>query len=314
MKQNKIKIVGKMLLFLSIIAAVVTYVNHAYVQTNYYKNLNSCYKFQIVPDEIEVANLGASQAVYGMNYDVYDGYVSMNFALAAQTLEYDYAVLKTYIDKMADQSVIYIPIAVYSMYQQGDEIESIELRYYQFLSNENMPDWNLDDAIIYKYFPCLSAGSDIMYIFHDTEELSEINEKLENTYIEDDESRVCLGIKSAEIHQEYIGKQELSKQYDALIKIIELCKERNVTPILLVTPYTQEYIDALGEDFWTQFRSDLNDLSMEYDCPLYDYTTSEFCQHAEYFNDTTHMNENGSIAFSKDLLERTIMDGYLEEK
>ena len=314
MKRKGLSIVIKAVFFLGVIGAVTGYVSEKYAETLYYKTANGCYKFQNVPLDIEVANLGASQSLYGFEYDVFEGYQAMNFALAAQTFEYDYAIAETYISHIKKGAVMYIPIALYSMYQQGDEIDSIQYRYYEFLPDRNNPGWNFNDAILYEYFPALTAGNNLLKIFNDDTEIPDVDEKLPNGYVQDDEMRVYAGIQAAEIHKEYIGEQKLSKQYLYLVKIIELCQKNDITPIMLVMPYTQEYIDAFDDAFWNKFYKDIQNTSEQYQCELYDYTKSDFCRHPEYFNDTTHMTKKGSIAFSEDILERTISDGYLEEK
>ena len=87
MKRKGLSIVIKAVFFLGVIGVVTGYVSEKYAETLYYKTANGCYKFQNVPLDIEVANLGASQSLYGFEYDVFEDYQAMNFALAAQTFE-----------------------------------------------------------------------------------------------------------------------------------------------------------------------------------------------------------------------------------
>jgi hypothetical protein len=67
------------------------------MQTNYWKLQNSVDKFNAVPHNIQLANLGSSHGTDGFDYTGIP-YRTFNFALGGQHYPYDYAILNQYIN------------------------------------------------------------------------------------------------------------------------------------------------------------------------------------------------------------------------
>ena len=64
---------------------------------------NDEYKFQNVPDGIQICNFGSSHGKDDFNYTQWqDEYTTFNFALVMQTASYDYRILQQYIGKLAE--------------------------------------------------------------------------------------------------------------------------------------------------------------------------------------------------------------------
>ena len=99
-----------------------------------------------------------------------------------------------------------------------------------------------------------------------------------------------------------------------LIDLITLCKERNITPVLITTPYTVYYNQYVSADVLYVFYSVINEIALEYGVSYYDYSHDErFQTNLKYFGDADHLNPDGAVYFT-DLLTEEVAElkAYLE--
>jgi hypothetical protein len=111
---------------------VVFLVNHYYLHTNYFQQqLLPLQKYNHVPANIEVANVGTSHGEYGLNY-ADCGLVGFNFGLSSQHFQYDLRLLKYYRRHFQKNAVLLIPVSYpsFGAYRKED-INAQKLRYYQ---------------------------------------------------------------------------------------------------------------------------------------------------------------------------------------
>ena len=106
--------------------------------------------------------------------------------------------------------------------------------------------------------------------------------------------------------------QEDKKQ--DLINLITLCKERNITPVLITTPFTVYYNQYVSADFMYEFYSVINEIALEYGVSYYDYSHDErFQTNLKYFGDADHLNPDGAAYFTQLLTEEVAeLKAYLE--
>ncbi len=99
-----------------------------------------------------------------------------------------------------------------------------------------------------------------------------------------------------------------------LIDLITLCKERNITPVLITTPYTVYYNQYVSTDFLYEFYSVINEIALEYGVSYYDYSHDErFQTNLKYFGDADHLNPDGAVYFTNLLTEEVAeLKAYLE--
>ena len=99
-----------------------------------------------------------------------------------------------------------------------------------------------------------------------------------------------------------------------LIDLIALCKERNITPVLITTPYTVYYNQYVSADFLYEFYSVINEIALEYGVSYYDYSHDErFQTNLKYFGDADHLNPDGAVYFTNLLTEEVAeLKAYLE--
>lgn len=99
-----------------------------------------------------------------------------------------------------------------------------------------------------------------------------------------------------------------------LIDLIALCKERNITSVLITTPYTVYYNQYVSADFLYEFYSVINEIALEYGVSYYDYSHDErFQTNLKYFGDADHLNPDGAVYFTNLLTEEVAeLKAYLE--
>ena len=99
-----------------------------------------------------------------------------------------------------------------------------------------------------------------------------------------------------------------------LIDLITLCKESNITPVLITTPFTIYYNQYVSADFLYEFYSVINEIALEYGVSYYDYSHDErFQTNLKYFGDADHLNPDGAVYFTGLLTEEVAeLKAYLE--
>lgn len=251
--------------------------------------------------EIQIGNVGSSHGAYDFSYDniMSRGYTCFNFANTSQSYNYDYAVLKEFGHYMADGSVLFIPVSYFSFNNEvvnSTEAEAMSIRYYHFLSPENIPDYDLYVDIVTTRLPILSAGEDILQLFPD------LNTVL-TAHAADDGIDVEEFAKRAQerYSRHFDNKDEyfLQERIDDLYDIINYCKEHNITPVLITTPYSKYYVNPVSQDFLQEFQTTINMISDDTGVNYYDYSHDErFYENLEYFSDSDHLNDAGAVYFT----------------
>ena len=89
-----------------------------------------------------------------------------------------------------------------------------------------------------------------------------------------------------------------------LINIIQLCKSKKVTPVLITTPFTVYYNQYVSDQFLYDFYTTINEIAVTQGVSYYDYSHDErFETNLQYFGDADHLNPKGAIYFTNLLLE-----------
>lgn len=98
-----------------------------------------------------------------------------------------------------------------------------------------------------------------------------------------------------------ISDKDLSVQNGFMSNFLALCKQRNIKVILVNMPLTKRNRDILPEQFYSQFRQNLNDLCNKNDAVYVDLGSSpEFTDND--FWDTAHLNHFGGHKLLKHVL------------
>lgn len=253
--------------------------------------------------EIQIANLGSSHGASDFLYDTVEGitlrgYTCFNFANTSQSFDYDYGMLKEYGENMDVNSVLFLPVSYFSFNNEvpnASEAQAMSLRYYHFLSPENIPDYDPYVDIITNRLPILSAGQDILKLFPD----------LDPVLIAHAEGEGIDAAEFARRSQErysrhFDNKTEyfLPERTEELRAIIDYCKEHRITPVLITTPFSSYYNDLVSQDFLQEFRETITAIASDTGVNYYDYSHDErFGGNLQYFSDSDHLNQEGASCF-----------------
>lgn len=256
-------------------------------------------------DDVQIGNLGSSHGAYDFDYTILTerGYSCFNFANTSQSFNYDYAVLKEYGHYMTSDSVMFIPVSYFSFNNEvinDSEAQAMSIRYYRFLSPQNIPDYDPYVDLVTTRIPILSAGEEILKIFPKLK-LSITAHASENQ-INVEEFAARAGER---YHRHFDNKEEyfLPERIDELYDIINYCKEHDITPILITTPFSVYYRSLVSEDFLTEFSETVNRIADDTGVSYYDYSYDErFRDNLAYFADSDHLNAVGSAYFMEVLL------------
>lgn len=120
----------------------------------------------------------------------------------------------------------------------------------------------------------------------------------------------------ARYQRHFEGKSEYfegAKEQD-LRNMIELCQERNITPILITTPFSIYYNQYVTVEFMNEFYKKIHSIASDYGIAYYDYSHDErFQKNLQYFGDADHLNGEGAVYFTEILTnEIPELKAYLE--
>ncbi len=88
-----------------------------------------------------------------------------------------------------------------------------------------------------------------------------------------------------------------------MYKLIDLCHENGVEPVLVTTPFRREYNDRFSDRFYEKFYGDIQNICDRTGCRYLDYSHDErFCDSDRYFYDADHLSEEGGRAFTDFIL------------
>lgn len=256
---------------------------------------------EVFYDEVHIGNVGSSHGAYDFSYDhIADkGYACFNFANTSQSYNYDYAVLKEFGHYMTEDSVLFIPVSYFSFNNEvtnSTEAQAMSIRYYHFLSPENIPDYDPYVDLVTTRLPILTAGEDILKLLPDLNTVLTAHAANDGINVEEFARRA-----KERWSRHFDNKDEyfMPERIEELYEIIDYCKENGITPVLITTPFSKYYYDLVSRDFLQEFRTTIDAITADTGVSYYDYSHDErFYENLEYFSDSDHLNDAGAAYFT----------------
>lgn len=294
------KFVLKLIVFCAVLMGVVIAINTMYISV---KDTGSTDKFKNVPDKIQICNFGSSHGANGYSYDrLADEYVCFNFALASQSLDYDWRIMQCFKDSISEGTVVFITVSYFSFYGideiRTDKFFSKNKRYYRFLPMEYIKGYDLKTDIFENRFPALTAYDNLFAdIVNGTKDQDEIDIVDEQRYLEAAYKRHLVNEKFGDD-----GKRIVSDEYmGALYNMIGLCKEKGARAIMVTTPYMRGYTDiVMGKDpdFLEGFYAIIDKVVYDTGVRYLDFSRDErFIDEGGLFVNADHLNHDGAVKF-----------------
>ena len=90
-----------------------------------------------------------------------------------------------------------------------------------------------------------------------------------------------------------------------LCSLIEMCKEKDITPILITTPYQSCYRDGFAKPVLDAHYAKTDEICKKYGVEYWDYSRIEkIVDNESYFSDVDHLNSEGATAFTQIVTDR----------
>lgn len=307
------------MIFIAIIVVCVLGINTIYIKKDT-TDYSGVLKFQSVPSEIEICNLGSSHGLYGFDYEAVADYTCFNFGLTSQNLSYDYRILYYYQDKISQNAIVFIPVSYFSFW--GNETAQEDFlaknkRYYKFLPADLIKEYDIKTDFYERYFPSLAAYGKLWIVLFAKQDENEMAVIKTADEINIEANAMAAYTRHIANWTDEDGNRIVNQEeLDALYDMIDLCREIDAIPILVTTPYLTEYTDTVEKNspgFYTEFYGLLDRIIEEKGVAYYDYAKDErFCTDYSLFSDADHLNQNGAKKFVDILLNEVDMSSDMD--
>lgn len=307
-KYDIIRFVAKCISFPAAAMLIIYMMNRSYKEIDALK-YQDILKFDMIDHgywEIRVGNLGSSHGAYDFVYDdiLNQGFNCFNFANTSQSYDYDYAILKQYGQYMVKgKSVLFIPVSYFSFNNEvvnETEAQAMSLRYYHFLSPENIPDYDPYIDLITNRLPILTAGEDILKLFPNLSPV--LTAHAAGNGVDTEE----FARRAKERYSRHFDNKEeyfMPQRIEELYQIIDYCKELEITPVLITTPFSKYYRDLVPQDFLQKFQATVTKIATDTNVAYYDYSNdARFRDNLQFFSDSDHLNAEGAAYFMEVLI------------
>lgn len=284
-----------------LLCGVVFVLNFLYMRTNRGKWLYDVTRFQHVPEQIELANVGSSHGLYSFYWNFVPELNAFNFATTGQKYFFDLAVLRQYALHIKENAIVLIPISYHGVTDRDEDL-STPARYYPFLKREYMRSWSFLDWLRFAKFPVLSAKFYLFCLIKDDPDgdpLLRWDTVMTDEKIKKDSFRIFSDWTSEGRDRGLDGYKENIREVSA---IIDFCRERKFRPVLITTPFPDTLNDLYENhgNFFETFYRFSSELCEKYDIPYLDYShDADFSPNHELFYDGHHLNVYGAEKFTR---------------
>ena len=250
-------------------------------------------------EEIETLILGNSHTYYGLNPEWMNPH-TFNMSNVSQSLDIDLAILNHYLPKMPQLKTVVIRLSYDSMFETLSK------------TNEH---WRYKDYALYTNVPLEYSWK------HHSEILSisfkENLKRIFKYFVKNEPSVTCNDLgwgmdanssQSKDLHKTgvLVAKKHTANSMDlfddnfnSLKNMADLCAQRQIQIVLVTPPAFESYYLNLDVD---QLEATINtglELANQYDHVLYYNFLESSRFDKQHFFDADHLNEHGSLLFSK---------------
>lgn len=281
--------------------------NKKYKNSNYFlDDYNKIKKFvDGVPENLEIVNTGSNHAYYGFNYG---SRKCFNFASGAQSLNYDYKILKQYSNNLNGGCKVLIVLAPLSFGFVDYKNDSSNSRYYFFMDKDKILNYSRLKKILYVDMPILKSWKNFIRIFLRKKEIKSIintpdNAEKEallriNGWKKQFNLKNLLDKKSAS----YL-KDEFENVKTILLDMIEFSLEHNWRPIIVIPPASVFLTEKISDEFMKEVLYDNIRFLKDKQIPILDYWKDDRLNDYKLYINSDFLNEKGSKLFTEIVLE-----------
>ena len=300
------------LMYILLVILSFLFINKLFKNTNFYKNkFIDTYKFEDIPNNLEIVNLGSNQPKFAFDYEQ-SNILGMNWAVGPQTLEYDFRILKNYHSYLKKDAKVIISICPFSFFVYQYKNDAANHKYYKFLDSSLIDGFSPIKKRLHIDFPIFTAKKQILRILKDVpadkrrdidinplnaEKIKEDAQKWVNSWKKE------FGIKELEnITLLDENKTNIEKNIKLLKEMMAFCKEREYTAVLLVLPVTKELSSLFPDAFVEQYILNPITEANKENVKFLNYWRDERFEAKENYIDSFFMNKVGRLKFTKQVL------------
>lgn len=298
--------------FLIIVVIVFCTLNYRYKHSAYYRQIGGLFRYENIPNNLEIVNLGSSEEAMGIEWEIVPRLRGFNFASHGQWINADRLVLESYKEHLGTGCVVVIPASYFTPYYDRD-ITSNPGLYYRILSVDKIPECKIENLILYRYFPILSSGKELWETFNSLK-YGKLEHSESGEVTLDEEILLEASIKKGTEYATYRLKPEVDSVCDAAYHmILEMCRENGWKAVIVTCPLHKSYDECYSDDSKERFYSYINSLCVEYPEVIYlDYSKEEiFYESWEHRYDGDHLDQSGRELFTKMLYNELREKGIL---
>lgn len=273
-----------------------------------------------IPNQLEVVNLGSSSAKYAFDYS---GLMhGMNFALAPQTLQYDFSILKNYHSYIKPGGVVLIPLCPFTgCVGKESPNPQDDVKYYALLHPAVIHNYDAEIAknigvntrnpayIAIKQLGIKSFIRTVLVsLIKPHPFMSGDNPLKGDALVKDAEIRIESWMKQFGIDDLYSTHISESRQkainynIELLINIVDFCHERDFKPVIVLPPVTKLLHSRIPTIFRNLYIYSLVNNDILKKIPFLNYfDDQQFSDDDLYFN-SFFLNSRGGKLFTKQVL------------
>lgn len=257
----------------------------------------------------DVINLGSTSAVCAFDYNGIP-LKCFNWALSINPLLGDMAILKNYYSYLKEGASIIIPLCPFSSLAGCYSIT--EDRYYTLLYPSSIPGYSIRRHNQIKkemnfplfYYPIWNLLTDLKQLIHrkgnrvlsDEEMKDDANNRMNNWMKE-------FSINSFSDPLTLVNLDAINDAAQILNNIIGFCKERNLTPYLLIPPVYHSLGLLFTPDLKTKVIDQLVNRIEDKSIWFHNYMNDpDFCRRKDLFRNSFLLNSKGAKLFTKRVL------------
>jgi hypothetical protein len=300
---------GRLFIKLTIIISVVFLlfmpVNNFVKHSHDYNINHAILAFKKHPYPVDIINLGASHSMYAYYFKP-TGLSHLDLALPAQTIQYDFKLLKEYGKYLKPDGVVIVSISQITFANSENNYVG---NYYKVLDRKEIEPFRLIDYYSYLYLPGLNSGR-----FN-----SALSGKLKNFKWNSHQpfannGKNYSGRKYEKVEAQYreaVANNNIAQNVKQLREMVDYCSEKGYRVILTMEPVHQSYQEYFNEEVMNRLVFQYLK-ALELDVPFLNYMSDQrFVDNRDYFIDPDHLNREGRKMFSWIVYKDLKKLGYL---
>ena len=213
-------------------------------------------RFNSVPYDLDVVNLGSSGDANNFDYDLWKirGY---NLASAPQDMYYDNQVLEQYREHLKKGAKVIICLSEFALLVDKYEADCQNYKYYGFMGPHRIPNYSRFKSFLIKQFPGVLDKRLLKMEFKEfLKKILKWDERKKIDHKTMLSERSVNAIKlwkeefgwSDEIKLSHCQLQAIERSWEILMKDIEYCQEHDLQPLILIPPFNRHLMEKMPNE------------------------------------------------------------------